>query len=87
MATKTIDFTKASGVYTVVVSGGVPRTLYNPNNLLVKPRTNSAVVKISDESWRQTVSMDDTVTEAGVAKSPFADVTALVTYLSGFFHS
>jgi hypothetical protein len=85
---KTIDFSRNSdNQMVVVVNSTPPRTLYNANNLTIKPITNGAVVKLTDETWRQRVFLDDVVTEAGVAKSPFADQTALITYLTGFFHN
>lgn len=90
MAAKTIDFDKnAAGALIFTVNGGVPRTLQNPNDLEVKPIDNGlgAVVKLTDESFRQRVFLADTVTEAGVQKSPFADQTALVTYLAGYLHT
>lgn len=90
MAVKTIDFVRlGDNSMTISVNGGVPRSLYNPNNLLVKPTGDGlgAIVKISDETWRQRVELTDTVTEATVAKSPFANQAELVAYLQGFFHN
>lgn len=85
---KTVDLTRtADNSISIVINSQAPKTLYNPNNLIIKPLVAGAIVKISDESWRQEFSLTDTVTEAGVAKSPFANVTALVAYLTGFFHN
>ena len=84
---KTIDFSKgASGALIIKVNGGIPRSLSNPNDLIVKPNPEAtgAIMKLSDESWRQTVFLTDTVTEATVAKSPFTDLTALVAYLNTY---
>lgn len=82
----TFDLSKAAGgAFSVVVNGNPPRSLYNPNNLVVKPIADGGVVKLTDETWRQTFTMEDVVKEDGVTKSPFADVTALVEYLTGFF--
>jgi len=85
---KTIDFSRnADNEIAVNVNSGVPRTLYNATNLTIKPLATGAIVKLTDETWRQEISLTDTVTEAGVQKSPFANVGALVTYLTGFFHN
>lgn len=82
----TFDLSKApGGAFSITVNDNPPRSIYNPENLIVKPIADAAVVKLTDETWRQTFSMDDIVKEDGVTKSPFADVTALAEYLTGFF--
>lgn len=74
---------------TISINGSVPRSMDNPNNLIVKPTSdgNGAIVKISDESWRQYIDLTDTVTEGGVTKSPFGSQAALVADLQAFFHN
>lgn len=79
----TIDIDKTDGVISVSVDGNPARTLYNPNNLTVKPLENGAILKLTDETWRQHFSMDDTVSQGGGDPvSPFDDVPALVTFIN-----
>lgn len=85
---KTIDLSKTvDNVFVLTVAGSPPRSLYNPNDLVVKPVANGAVVKLSAETWRQGFDLDDTITEDGVPQGPFTDSTDLVEYLYGFFHN
>lgn len=80
-----ISFTKTSGVIGVAVNGGAARTLAKANNVTVKPLTAGVVIKLTDDSWRKHVNLEDTVTKDGVPASPYADVAAMVTDLSAYF--
>lgn len=68
MNTITID-RLSNGAVSVTVNGGEPRTLINPTNILVKPLSDGSgvIVKKSDETWRQHVLLEDSVTIDGTA--------------------
>lgn len=89
MAVKTIDITQDTDKQiAITVNGVLSHTLYNANNLTIKNiGSTGAVVKLTDETWRQRFFLDDVVTEGGVQKSPFANQAALTTYLRGVFHN
>lgn len=82
---KTIAFTKTAGVISVAVNGQAPRTLAKWENITVKPLSAGVVVKLTDESWRQHVLLEDTVTKDTIQSSPYANVTAMVNDLSAYF--
>lgn len=84
----TIAFSKnANGAIAVAINGGVPRTLAKPNNITIKQFSNGSgvIIKKTDESWRQHVSLTDTVSEDGITTSPYANLTALVTDMTLYF--
>lgn len=56
-----------NGGVSIIVNGNIPRTIENANSLIVRPLPDldGCVIKLSDESWRQTVSLTDTVTING----------------------
>lgn len=75
----------ANGKVIVIVNSNAPKTISKPQNIVIKPLTNGAVIKLSDETFRQRIFLEDTVYTGGIQMSPFTDVTALVNYLGGFF--
>lgn len=56
-----------NGGVSITVNGGAPRTIENANNVIVKalPDLDGVVIKVSDESFRQTVYLADSVTING----------------------
>lgn len=80
---KTIDiYQDSNGATYVSVNGGPNRSLYNMANIMVKPMNNGAVLKLTDESWRQYFDLSDTITSNAVAQGPFTTVPQLVQFLT-----
>lgn len=85
---RTINFIKGTdGDISVAIDGGTPRDLFNPTNLTVKPTEDGTVIKLTDETWRQTVLLEDTVQDDGAEQGPFTTVDDLTNYLIGFIQS
>lgn len=80
-----IDLTTGdNGAIAVVVNGQPRRTILNPENLIVKSTSDGAIIKLADENWRQTFSLEDTISLDGEEIAP-TDSDELVEALSNFF--